>query len=96
MQKFSNKASRTYGLHKRTLPPCSQNVKFIAYEMLVHPQLEYASEIWNPYAVKCTKKIEQIQRNSFKFILHEYRSDTDTSLLISWLNLDSLYTRMLI
>ena len=62
--KIYNKASRTHGLRKRTLSPCSQNVKSIAYEMLVRPQLEYASEEWNPYTMKCIPKIEQIQRNS--------------------------------
>ena len=62
--KISNKASRTLGLLKRTLSPCSQNVKSIAYKMLVRPQLEYASEVWNPYTMKCIQKIEQIQRNS--------------------------------
>ena len=40
------KDGRTLGLLKRT---CSQNVKSIAYKMLVRPQLEYASEVWNPY-----------------------------------------------
>ena len=64
--------------------------------MLVCPQLEYASDVWNPYAMKCIKKIERIQRNSCRFIFHEYRRDTDASLLINRLNLDSLYARMLI
>ena len=94
--KISNKASRTLGLLKRTLSPCSQNVKSIAYKMLVRPQLEYASEVWSPYTMKCIKKIEQIQRNSCRFIFHEYHRDTDTSLLINRLNLDSLYARRLI
>ena len=71
-------------------------MKSIAYKMLVRPQHEYASEVWSPYAIKCIKKIEQIQRNSCRFIFHEYRRDTDTSLLINRLNLDSLYTRRLI
>ena len=62
--KISNKASRTLGLLKRTLSPCSQNVKSIAYKKLVRPQLEYASEVCDPYAMKCIKKIERIQRNS--------------------------------
>ena len=64
--------------------------------MFVRPKLEYANEVWNPYAMKCIKKIKQIQRNSCRFIFHEYRSDTDTTLLINWLNLDSLYKRWLI
>ena len=38
--KKSNKASRTLGLPKRTLSPCSQNLKSIAYKMLVRPHLE--------------------------------------------------------
>ena len=93
---FNNKASRILVLHKRTLSPCSQNVKSIAYKMLVRPQLEYASQVWNPYTMKCIKKIEQIQRNLCRFIFHEYRRDTDTSLLINRLNPGSLFTRRLI
>ena len=94
--KIYNKASRTLGLPKRTLSPCSQNVKSIAYKMLFCPQLEYASEVWNPYTMKCIQKIEQIQRNSCRFIFHEYRRDSDTSLLSNRLNLDSNYTRIYI
>ena len=62
--KISNKATRTLGLLKRTLSPCSQNMKSIAYKMLVLPQHEYTSEVWNPYTIKYIKKIEQIQRIS--------------------------------
>ena len=54
------KTSRILGIPKRTLSPCSQNVKSIAYKMLVRPQFEYASEVWNPYTMKC---IQKIQRN---------------------------------
>ena len=67
---LNNNACRTLGLLKRTLSPCSQNVKSIAYKMLVRPQLEYASEVWSPYTMKCSNKIEQIQRNPCRFILH--------------------------
>ena len=51
--RISNKASRTLGLLKRTLSPYSQNVKSIANKILVRPQHEYASEVWNPYTMKC-------------------------------------------
>ena len=52
-----NKASRTLCLPKRTLAPYSQCVKSIAYKMLVRPQIEYASEVWNPNAMKCINEI---------------------------------------
>ena len=63
--------------------------------MLVRPQLEYASKVCRPYTMKCVQKIEQTQINSSRFIFHEYHRDTDTSLLINRLSLDSLYTRRL-
>ena len=37
--------------------------------------------------MKCILKIELIQKNSCRLIFHEYRRDTDTSLLINRLNL---------
>ena len=46
--------------------------------------------------MKCIKKIEQIQRNSCRFIFHEYHRHTDTTLLINRLNLESIYARRLI
>ena len=63
--------------------------------MLVRPNLNMLVKsgtrmLWN------VEKMEQIQRNSCRFIFHEYRRDTDTSLLISRLNPDSIYTRRLI
>nr|XP_054774593.1 uncharacterized protein LOC129282754 [Lytechinus pictus] len=47
-QNIRHKASRTLGLIRRTLSPCTKEVKARAYTALVRPQLEYASEAWNP------------------------------------------------
>ena len=94
--KIYDYASRTLGLLKRTLSPLLTKREIYCLQMLVSPQLEYTSEVWNLYTMKCIKKIEQIQRNSCRIIFHEYCRDTDTSLLINRLNLDSLYTRRLI
>ena len=42
--KITQKANRTLGLLRRTLSPCTKEVKNRAYQTLVRPQLEYASE----------------------------------------------------
>ena len=65
--------------------------------MIVRRQLEYASEVWIPYSMRCITKIEQIQGISCRLIFFQkYNRDTYTSLLINLLYLDSLYTRRLI
>ncbi|XP_072182188.1 uncharacterized protein [Diadema setosum] len=58
-QNIRNKASRTLGLVRRTLSPCSKEVKSRAYTALVRPQLEYASEAWNPHTVTAVNLLEQ-------------------------------------
>ena len=73
---FFDKASKTLGLLNRTLSPCSHNVKSIAYKLLVRPHHEYASEVMNSNKMKCVRKIEQIQRNSCRFIFQECRRGT--------------------
>ena len=42
------KSNKTLGLLRRTLAPCSEDVKTKAYESLIRPGLEYASEAWCP------------------------------------------------
>ena len=49
--KISEKASKTLGLLRRTLSPCSKEDKSRAYQTLVRPQLEYAAEAWDPYSI---------------------------------------------
>jgi len=96
ISKITGKASRTLGLLKRTLSPCSQTVKSTAYKMLVRPQVEYASEVWNPSTLKNCKKIEQIQRNAARFVFHDYRRQTSVTPLVQKLQWDSLYIRRIV
>ena len=77
-------------------PTCSQNVKCIAHKMHVRTHIEYASEVWNSNAMKCIRKIEQILRNSCKFIFQDCRIDTGTALLINWLIFGFLHASKLI
>ena len=47
-RKIASSASSTLGIIRRTLKPCTAEVKERAYMALVRPKLEYAAAVWNP------------------------------------------------
>ena len=59
------KASRFLSFVKRNLRHCPKAEKERAYQTLVRPKLEYSSPVWNPQL-----QIEQVQRNTARFILN--------------------------
>ena len=93
--KILQKANRTLGLLRRTLSYCTPKVKTRAYETLVRPQVEYASEVWSPYTQVEINRIEKIQRSSARFVFLDYRRTTHVTPLIDKLKWDSLHTRRL-
>ena len=40
---------------------------------LVHPHVEYASTVWNPYPDELNRQVETIQRQSTRYILVRFR-----------------------
>ena len=56
-----NKASRTLNFLKRNLNKCSRQVKESAYLIMVRPQLEYASAVWDPYQIGDISELEKVQ-----------------------------------
>jgi hypothetical protein len=96
INKVTRKASQTLGLLRRSLSPCSKQVKAKAYETLVRPKVEYASEVWNPNTAQDIEKVEKIQRNAARFVHADYRRTTHVTPLINELDWDSLHTRRLI
>ena len=94
-QNIRNKASRTLGFLRRTLSPCSKEIKTRAYQALVRPQLEYGAEVWNPHTTSSVEDLERIQRAAARFIHRDYRLSTSPSQLIADLHLDPLHHRRL-
>ena len=90
-QKIRHKASRTLGLIRRTLSPCSMEVKTRAYAALVRPQLEYAAEAWNPHTVTTINALEQVQKAAARFVHGDYRRTTSFSALVSALGWHTLH-----
>ena len=92
-QLILNKANKTLGLLRRTLSPCSNEVKSKAYMSLVRPQLEYGAEAWNPYTSGAAEGLERVQKTAARFVNRDYRRSTSASGLVSHLGWDQLHTR---
>ena len=90
------KANKTLGLLRRTLSPCSKDVKARAYQALVRPQLEYGAEAWNPYSSTTIQRLEQVQKAAARFVYRDYRRSTSASALVLSLHWDLLHTRRLL
>ena len=76
------KASRTLNFLKRNLNKCSSQVKESAYLTMVRPQLEYASDVWDPNQVGDIMELEKVQRRAAHWVLNDYgRLSSVTSML---------------
>ncbi|XP_072046448.1 uncharacterized protein [Amphiura filiformis] len=85
------RANRILGLIRRNLRGASQKLNEQAYVSLVRPHVEYCSPIWNPYTTKAINRIENIQRQVARFVLHRYhRRESVTAMLqeLQWTSLE--------
>ena len=94
-QQIRHRANRTLGLLRRTLSPCSKEVKNRAYKALVRPQIEYGAEAWNPYTTTSIEDLERVQKAAARFTHRDYRKSSSSSQLVSNLGWDLLHTRRL-
>ena len=65
---------------------------------VVQPQLEYASEAWNPHTAAniIVNSLEQVQRSAARFVHGDYRITTSSSALVLALGWESLHARRLV
>ena len=92
---IANKSNKVLGIIRRTRKPCSKPVKKRAYETLVRPKVEYASEAWNKHTNQDVNKIEQVQKNTARFVCNNCDRSMSSSDLVSTLNWDTLEIRRL-
>ena len=62
VSEISCKATKTMRFLRRNLALAPRHTKEVAYKTLVHPQLEYAATIWNPYHKLQIQEVEKVQR----------------------------------
>ena len=86
------KASRSLGYLRRNLRNSPNNIRKLAYQTFVRPQLEFASPTWSPYQNYLICMLESVQNRAARFITRNYSphsSITKIKLDISLELLDS-------
>ena len=69
-----------------------KSVKESAYLTMVRPQLEYASDVWDPQHVGDIMELEKVQRRAAPLVLNDYGQFSSVSSMLnqlSWLTLQS-------
>ena len=68
MNEKINKAHSIMGLIRSTFTHLDETTFLLLYKALVHPHLEYANAVWNPYKMKHVAALENVQRRATKQI----------------------------
>jgi len=93
---ITTKATRVLNVIRRTLHPCSTEVKTQAYLSLVRPKLEYAAAAWSPHTQVDVANLERVQRNAARFVLGDYQRGSSVTEMLKRLEWDTLEKRRMI
>ena len=93
VDRITANANRSLGFIKRNIKTKSPQIREMAYQSLVRPQLEYASAVWDPHTKDITHKVEMVQRRASRWTLSDYARTTSVTSLQSQLNWQTLEER---
>ena len=79
---ITKKANSTRAFLQRNFSRCSRKIKEATYKTYVRPIIEYASTTWDPHTQRNIRKLEQVQRNSARYVTgnHDQRSSVTAML----------------
>ena len=92
VDRITANANRSLGFMKKEISKSPQ-IREMAYESLVCPQLKYASAVWDPHTKDMTQKVETVQRRAARWTLSDYARTTNVTSLQSQLNWQTLEER---
>ena len=91
----AKKAKCTKAFFSRNLSHTSQKVKEAVYTTFIRPTVEFAASSWDPHTQRNTKKIEQVQRTSARFVMGDHRRTSSVTAMLNHLDWPSLEERLL-
>ncbi|MCG7865188.1 MAG: hypothetical protein JAY74_02330 [Candidatus Thiodiazotropha taylori] len=86
-------ANRTLGFVKRNIQTKNKEIRTLAYNSLVRPQVEYGSAVWSPYTKENKDKIEMVQRRAARWVSNDYYTYSSVTEMIGNLGWRSLENR---
>ena len=60
----------------------SFEIKLLAFNTVVRPVLEYASQVWSPHTKQLIEQLETIQRRAVRWIFKFKRLDSMTNCML--------------
>ena len=80
---ITSTANKTLSFVKRNVVTKNKDIKTMAYNSLVRPQVEYASVVWSPYAKDNINKIEKVKRRAARWVSNDYSSYNSVTDMLS-------------
>ena len=93
MNNITASANRTLGFVKRNVQTKNKDIRTLAYNYLVRPQVEYGSAVWSPYTKENKDKIEMVQRRAARWVSNDYSTYSSVTEMMSSLGWRSLENR---
>ena len=90
VDRITANANRSLGFIRRNVKTKFPQIREMAYQSLVRPQLEYASVVWDPHTDELTDKVEMVQRRAARWTLHDFARTTNITAFLSQLNWQTL------
>ena len=90
---ITSSANKTLGFVKRNVVTRNKDIKTMAYNSLVRPQFEYASDVRSPFTKENINKIEKVQRRAARWVTNDYSSYSSVMDMLSSLGWRSLENR---
>ena len=67
-----SKANTSRAFLQRNIASCPRAVKDACYKIMIHPIIEHAAIIWNPYTRSLINNLEAVQRKAARFVCNDY------------------------
>ena len=89
----AKKANSTRAFLQRNFRRCPRKIKEATYKTYIRPTIEYAAVAWDPHTQRNIKKVEQVQRNSARYVMGNYDRRSSVSAMLNELQWPTLQSR---